>query len=279
MPLSQIYDDRGKNIVQNIKALTSERLHGNMLDLGCGLGQVSVSAAHEAETVVAVDISRNALKVTGLVANKLNIKNIYPVLSDATALPFKNGCFDAIVCSGVLEWVPVNHNPKLSPEKMHHDVLTEIRRILRVTGFFWLGIENRFAYNYFMGNVDHHSGLRFAPLLPRFLANFYSKLATNEPYRTYLYNYWELKKMFQGTGLIIAQFLTAFPNYANPKIIRKIYEHKRIGEAIMLYNSGLPHSTKILVKIISDLRLTKLFAHNFVVLSRKSHMWNQKIKI
>src|SRR5205823_4310509 len=74
-----------------------------------------------------------------------------------------------------------------NPRKVQLRFLEEICRILKPRGQLFVAIENRFDYEYFMGHPDHHSGLRYSSLLPRFLANLYSIFAARRPYRTYTY--------------------------------------------------------------------------------------------
>jgi ubiquinone/menaquinone biosynthesis C-methylase UbiE len=184
-----IYDDRGINISKNLSNVTGQRTFRRTLDLGCGLGQVAVSLSAKSETVIATDILEDALKVVSEVIKRKNVDNIYPVLLDAAHLPFRDNVFDLIICSGVLEWVATGKDFNLPTENVQLNMLKEASRVLTQKGVFWLGIENRYAYSYFLGCVDHHSGLRFITLLPRFIANAYSKLVKKQPYRNYLYNY------------------------------------------------------------------------------------------
>ena len=269
-PVENIYDDRGVNISTLIRLLAGERSYGNTLDLGCGLGQVAVSLSAKSEIVVAADISKNALKVVAKVAKRKNKSNIHPVLLDATHLPFRDGVFDLIVCSGVLEWVPTSHDSRCPPERLQLNMLREISRALSRLGLFWLGIENRYGYGYLLGTIDHHSGLRFVTLLPRFIANCYSKLIKKKPYRNYLYNYWELRKMLQKAGLAINRFLTAFPYYSNPKVVADVSNPSELTKAVMLPKLELSYASRVIIKAISIMRLAKLLIPSFIVLCTKS---------
>lgn len=269
-PVENIYDDRGVNISRQLRLMVGERSYGKTLDLGCGLGQVAVSLSAKSEIVVAADISKNALKVVAKVAKMNNISNIHFVLFDATHLPFRDNVFDLIVCSGVLEWVPTSHGSRCPPERLQLNTLREIRRVLSRLSLFWLGIENRYGYGYLLGIIDHHSGLRFITLLPRFIANCYSKLIKKQPYRNYLYNYWELRKMLQKAGLTINRFLTAFPYYSNPKVVADLSNPSELTKAVMLSQLKLSYASRFIIKAISILRLAKLLIPNFIVLCTKS---------
>ena len=273
--VEHIYDDRGINISRQLELMVGERPYRKTMDLGCGLGQVVVSLSAKSEIVIAADISKDALKIIAKVAKTNNINNIHPVLLDATHLPFRDDVFDLIVCSGVLEWIPVNYGSRYTPERLQLNTLREIGRVLSRLSLFWLGIENRYGYGYLLGMVDHHSGLRFITLLPRFIANRYSKLIKKRPYRNYLYNYWELRKMLQKAGLTVNRFLTAFPYYSNPRVVADLSNPSEVTKAVMLSQLKLSYASRfiikaIIIKAISILRLTKLLIPNFIVLCTKS---------
>ena len=269
-PAGHIYDDRGINILRHLRLMVDESTYGQALDLGCGLGQVAISLSAKYKTVVATDTSKDALKVVAEVSKRYNINNVHPVLLDATHLPFRDGVFNLIVCSGVLEWVPITHASGYSPERVQLNALKEAGRVSSRLGLFWLGIENRYGYGYLLGIIDHHSGLRFVTLLPRFIANCYSKLVKKQPYRNYLYNYWELRKMLQKAGLTVNRFLTAFPYYSNPKVVADLSNHSELTKAVMLSQLKLSYASRFIIKAISILRLAKLLIPNFIVLCTTS---------
>jgi ubiquinone/menaquinone biosynthesis C-methylase UbiE len=266
--VENIYDDRGINISKNLDVLVNQRTFRKTLDLGCGLGQVAISLSAKSEEVIAADISEDALKVVYEVIKRKNIDNIHPILLDATRLPFRDNVFDIIICSGVLEWVATNKDPNLSTEKIQFNMLKEAQRVLTQKGVFWLGIENRYAYVYFLGCIDHHSGLRFITLLPRFIANMYSKLLKKQPYRNYLYAYWELKKLLRNAGFAIISFYAVLPYYSNPKLIIPLSNFNEVKKMIILSRNHSSLSTSIL-RVILSLRLAKLFFPSFIVLGVK----------
>jgi ubiquinone/menaquinone biosynthesis C-methylase UbiE len=266
-PVDSIYDDRGVNISKQLGVLVGERSYEKTMDFGCGLGQVSVSLSTKSKLVVAADISKNALKIVTKVAKMKNINNIHPMLFDATNLPFKDNVFDLIVCSGVLEWVPLSHG-SCPPERLQLNTLTEIRRVLTWRSLFWLGIENRYCYYYLLGAIDHHSRLRFVTFLPRSIANFYSKLVKKQQYRNYLYSYWELMKILRKSGLTVNKFLTATPYYSNPKIIADLSNPNEIGD--IFSHTSYRVTYRAIIKAISKFHTAKLLIPNFIVICTKS---------
>ena len=102
---------------------------GNIvLDLGCGEGRHTIAAAcHSAVTVVGVDLNENDLisackKRADIIINDSAAEFI---LGDGLNLPFDDSCFDAIICSEVLEHI-----------LDYQSVLREIARVLRPGGLF-----------------------------------------------------------------------------------------------------------------------------------------------
>jgi len=75
-------------------------VRGRVLDLGCGLGNLSIEAARRGAEVVAVDASETAIKRIRTVAAAENLK-IDAILADVGSFPIA-GQFDTIVAIGLL---------------------------------------------------------------------------------------------------------------------------------------------------------------------------------
>ena len=76
-------------------------LHGNVLDVACGTGDMVVSLAEQGCTVTGVDISEEMLAI----AKRKAPQAIY-LLAEAEQLPFEDNTFDAVTCAfGVRNFV------------------------------------------------------------------------------------------------------------------------------------------------------------------------------
>jgi SAM-dependent methyltransferase len=75
-------------------------------EVGCGTGQTSLYLARADRNVVALDLSREALKLGAAAATRYGIANIGFVEADLTRLPLRGGTFDLVYCSGVLHHTP-----------------------------------------------------------------------------------------------------------------------------------------------------------------------------
>ena len=102
-----------------------------VLDLGCGEGRHVISAymAHDIQAV-GVDLSFKDLKISAErfahFAEANNSKKSFSLsTSNALSLPFADNCFDAVICSEVLEHIPD-----------YESVLVEITRVLKPNGVF-----------------------------------------------------------------------------------------------------------------------------------------------
>lgn len=102
----EIYREQG--IVQNqvlepvkvfIEKLKNKRLL-KVLDLGCGTGRNAIYMAGIGLQVTATDISDKALEITEKRAKQLGL-SLETVRHDIRYIPFKDGVFDAVLCSWV----------------------------------------------------------------------------------------------------------------------------------------------------------------------------------
>lgn len=70
--------------------------HGRLLDLGCGGGHVSFTAAPHVAQVTAYDLSPAMLEVVAAEAGRRGFSNIATVQGAAEALPFEDASFDVV---------------------------------------------------------------------------------------------------------------------------------------------------------------------------------------
>ncbi len=77
---------------------------GNILDLGCGTGDISAAIGRIGYQVTACDIAENMLETARSNGIERPVKWV-SLKADWNILPFKNGWFDAIVASSVFEYL------------------------------------------------------------------------------------------------------------------------------------------------------------------------------
>ena len=107
-----------------------------ILDLGCGEGRhVFAAACHLDANVFGVDLNKEDLLSAKRKEKEVIIRDGSAaefIVSDALCLPFEDDCFDAVICSEVLEHV-----------RDYQSVLKEIGRVLRSGGFFCASVPRR----------------------------------------------------------------------------------------------------------------------------------------
>ena len=105
---------------------------------------------------------------------KENVNNVCPILANSFNLPFPNNYFDLVVMNGFLEWAGIEESLKTITE-MQIDILKYVFNLMKEDGCLYIGIENRYNCLYLLGEQDHN-GLLLTSFMPRFLANFWSRI-------------------------------------------------------------------------------------------------------
>lgn len=107
-----------------------------VLDAGCGLGRWVKWLNDHGHDACGVDVSADALRIA-----KHHLPDLELAVADVRALPFPDGCFDAVLSMGVLEHF----------EEGPQEGLEEARRVLRPGGLLFLslpyeGLMRRFVH-------------------------------------------------------------------------------------------------------------------------------------
>ncbi|EFE98226.1 class I SAM-dependent methyltransferase [Serratia odorifera] len=113
---------QGKDL-QRLSALLAEHPHARLLDLGCGAGHASFTAAAQVAQVVAYDLSAQMLEVVTRAADEKGLQNVQVQQGMAEALPFADASFELVISRySAHHW---------------HDVgqaLREVKRVLKPGG-------------------------------------------------------------------------------------------------------------------------------------------------
>ncbi len=215
----------------------------HVLNLGCGWDNTSINLARTVGQVTAIDLTHERLQLLALKKRYYGLHNLQLCCGgDTPLLPFASETFDAVLINGVLEWVAADWSFQQAkyaksgafgkamnyisevytshrPNEIQKNFLAEVRRVLKPNGQAYIGTDNRFAREYFTGQPDRHSDLRFGSLYPRPLAHLISTLKKGKPYLTYTYGRKGYQRLLEEVGFGSARFWGVEPNYRSPEKI------------------------------------------------------------
>jgi SAM-dependent methyltransferase len=121
----------------------------SVLDLGCGEGRHVISAYLTGDvTAVGVDLSLDDLRTARSRCEEMPVpeRGSFGLLAgDALRLPFADSCFDAVICSEVLEHIPD-----------YRAALIEIRRVLKPDGRLCISVPRRWPERLCWWRREYH---------------------------------------------------------------------------------------------------------------------------
>jgi SAM-dependent methyltransferase len=105
-----------------------------VLDLGAGVGRLTVRIAGRVGRVVAGDLAPGMLQRLRRNTAAAGVANVDPVRLRSDRLPFRSGALDLVLCLGLLEHLP---------QPLRRATLQEAARVLRAGGLLLLVLNNR----------------------------------------------------------------------------------------------------------------------------------------
>src|SRR4030042_2587713 len=156
------------------------------LELGCGAGSAIHTMSRKANYVIGVDLSLSQLLLANRILLEENVQNVLLVCASIDNLPLKDGIFDVVFASDVIEHVPDQINfLKVGYNK------------LRTGGKFIFNSPNRYS----IFSAEPHTGVWFAGFFPRkLIKNYIYLLKRIDYYGKRLLSYFELKNMIKHLG-------------------------------------------------------------------------------
>jgi ubiquinone/menaquinone biosynthesis C-methylase UbiE len=130
--LNRAYDQWERQSL--FRALPRSMRGKRVLDLGSGIGRLSIPLAKLGAEVIAVDPSDGMRRHLAKQAKKLQVdKHVTPVSASADQIPFGDRIFDIAVCFGVLEHLP---------EEARKTCLSELIRVVNRRGKIFVVVNN-----------------------------------------------------------------------------------------------------------------------------------------
>ncbi len=188
-----------------------------VLDVGCGWGFASQRCLEKGARVVGVETANRRLQfcTSRFSQQAMQERFVGMELDVNKAFPFRHESFDVVMVSGVLEWLPASAAG--NPLDIQMKFLQNCHATLKQEGTFYLAIENRFWWLYFLGANDLHTNQSLVSILPRRLARIYSILTSNQDYRVYTYSLLGYIRMLKKIGFRRLDIFHPVPDYVQPK--------------------------------------------------------------
>ena len=118
-----------------VKKLDDEIPMGsNILEAGCGTGQMSIVLSRYARQIYGIDLSKGSLIEAKQFINSNDIKSVHLFRMNIFKLFFKENTFDVIISNGVLHHT---YNPKLA--------FSKLVRVLKPRGIIVIGLYHRYG--------------------------------------------------------------------------------------------------------------------------------------
>jgi 2-polyprenyl-3-methyl-5-hydroxy-6-metoxy-1,4-benzoquinol methylase len=133
---------------QQIGSLQGKKI----LDIGSGLGSFLITCSRRGYSAVGIELNPEKIEKSHTNARQAGV-SIHVQQGVGEKMPFEDRSFDFINASELLEHV---QNPR--------EVLAEIHRLLRPSGFAYMSVHNRFGFK------DQHFRIPFINWMPRSLA-------------------------------------------------------------------------------------------------------------
>ncbi len=238
-----------------------------VLDYGAGYGGVSLHLSSIFKEVVALDEALHRIRFLKIISEQSKIGNISLVChKDVEILPFEDGSFDAVVLTGVLEYLPLSL-PDCSTWDAHVKVLREISRITKPGGTLQIETKNALGWQYWTGAPDHN-GIPFASLLPVGLANRLSKALRGREYRIVNYDMSGYKKLLNAAGWRHCHFRWPYPGYQDPDHVIDLDRSRQ--EKVKFIEGAIPdRSRKSIARGLANMGLLEKFVPSYSITVRK----------
>jgi SAM-dependent methyltransferase len=89
--------------------IDGDKIHGDVLDVGCGHAELALMLAARGHAVVGIDISQTAINVATATAKKRGLANATFMRADATSFSGFDGRFSTVMDSTLFHSLPVEH--------------------------------------------------------------------------------------------------------------------------------------------------------------------------
>jgi hypothetical protein len=246
------------------------------LDIGAGWGGNAFPLSQCVKHVVALEAGLERAEFMEIRREQTKGNNLQVVAASVHEMPLPREKFNLVVMNGILEWVALSAQG--DPERIQEGILRRVYDLLAVDGWLYLGIENRFSFVSFLGEKDD-SGMPFASLMPRKLADFYMRWAAPRhdrthhamtSYRTYTYSYWGYKRLLERCGFKDFQAWGTY-SYNYPKLLYNLKDASEFKQYLTSRpsTSGQKKLRHFLASKLASRTFLRLLSPAFCIIARK----------
>jgi len=179
-PIIRYIEDKRVKIILKLLHVTEKDF---TLDVGCGEAYIMKRVKGN---IIGLDLSSSALSLAKTRLRAVEKNNGYILMGDAQNLPFINGSFDKIICSEILEHVPL-------PQKL----ISEVSRVMKNEGIAILTIPNE-------ENINRVKVLARKLRLFKMLFKNIPERMDNE-WHLHIFNLTSVKKIIKSSNLKISK--------------------------------------------------------------------------
>jgi ubiquinone/menaquinone biosynthesis C-methylase UbiE len=203
-------------LIEKLKKIFPDFKGYRILEIGSGTGGLGVALSLTGTKVFGIEPSPFGVAASIERAKRYPDSSAYFCVGKAECLPFKDGFFDLVISSAVLE-----HVGDIG------ETIREMYRVLKPNGKIYHEIPN------YLFPIEPHYKIMWVPLMPKSLGRIYAKLRGKNPLFLNHLNYTTPSKVndyFSSTGffnlrnLYLDEFLGKFenPDLFNRRYLRKI---------------------------------------------------------
>ena len=211
-----------------VKKLDDEIPMGsNILEAGCGTGQMSIVLSRYARQIYGIDLSKGSLIEAKQFINSNDIKSVHLFRMNIFKLFFKENTFDVIISNGVLHHT---YNPKLA--------FSKLVQVLKPGGIIVIGLYHR--YGRIIQKIRQSLIKNFGDSFKFLDKRFREKISDKKKYAWFLdqyknpsettHTYLEVLNWFKVENI---EFLSSIPFDFNPE--NKLFQKREVKNRFEIF--------------------------------------------
>ena len=211
-----------------VKKLDDEIPMGsNILEAGCGTGQLSIALSRYARQIYGTDLSKGSLIEAKQFINSNDIKSVHLFRMNIFKLFFEENTFDVIISNGVLHHT---YNPKLA--------FSKLVRVLKPGGIIVIGLYHR--YGRIIQKIRQSLIKNFGDSFKFLDKRFREKISDKKKYAWFLdqyknpsettHTYLEVLNWFKDENI---EFLSSIPFDFNPE--NKLFQKREVKNRFEIF--------------------------------------------